>query len=63
MMCATVPIMESDQDFRDIVNQYVMEVVDEDTEPMVQEEDSLVITSEDGNVVHLNFNSKTGGSA
>ena len=63
MMCATVPIMESDEAFRDVVHQYVMEVVDEDTEPMVQENDTLVVTGEDGNVVHLNFNTKTGGSA
>ena len=63
MMCATIPLMEQDDALRNLVHTYVMEVVDEDTEPMVQENDTLVVTGEDGNVVHLNFNSKTGGSA
>ncbi len=63
MMCATVPIMEQDETIRNLVHTYVMEVVDKETTVVVEEEDELVITKEDGNVVHLNFGSKTKGSA
>ena len=63
MMCATVPIMEQDETIRNLVHTYVMEIVDKETTVVVEEEDELVITKEDGNVVHLNFGSKTTGSA
>ena len=63
MVCASVPVMEADEKMRNIVHNYVLEVVDEDMEPMVQEENRLTVTGEDGNVVHLNFNSDTKGSA
>ena len=63
MMCATVPIMEQDETIRNLVHTYVMEIVDKETTVVVEEEDELVITKEDGNVVHLNFGSKTIGSA
>jgi hypothetical protein len=39
-----------------------MEVVDKDEEDVV-EDDDIIITKEDGNVVHLSFGSKTKGSA
>jgi hypothetical protein len=55
--------MEADENFRNTVHNYVMEVVDEDMQPMVQEEKILEVVREDGNVVHLNFNSDTKGSA
>ena len=64
MMCATVPIMERDETIRDMVHTYVMEVVDNDTIIFEEDEDdSLIVTKEDGNVVHLSFASKTTGSA
>ena len=63
MMCATVPIMEQDETIRNLVHTYVMEIVDKETTVVVEEEDELVITKEEGNVVHLNFGSKTKGSA
>ena len=64
MMCATVPIMERDETIRDMVHTYVMEIVDRDTVIFEEDEDdSLIITREDGNVVHLSFGSKTKGSA
>ena len=63
-MCATVPIMERDETIRDMVHTYVMEVVDNDTIIFEEDEDdSLIVTKEDGNVVHLSFGSKTKGSA
>tara|TARA_A200000159_G_C7322013_1_gene339277 strand:- start:514 stop:867 length:354 start_codon:yes stop_codon:yes gene_type:complete len=64
MMCATVPIMEADETIRNLVHTYVMEVVDNETEVEVELEEELGVEKEyDGNVVHLTFNSKTGGSA
>ena len=63
MMCATVPIMEQDETIRNLVHTYVMEVVDRETTVVAEDEDELGITKEDGNVVHLNFGSKTKGSA
>ena len=66
MMCATVPIMEESKEIRDIVHDYVMEVIDNEMDIEVQLEDEReagVEKTYDGNIVHLNFNTKTGGSA
>ena len=64
MMCATVPIMEQDETIRNLVHTYVMEVVDNDAGIDVELEEELGVEKEyDGNVVHLTFNSRTGGSA
>ena len=62
MMCASVPIMENSQVLRDAIHDYVMEMEDAKEEEE-QEENTLVITGEDGNIVHLDFKSKTKGSA
>lgn len=64
MICSTVPIMEQDQTIRDLVHTYVTEVVDNEMGIDVElEEEMGVEKTYDGNVVHLNFNTKTGGSA
>ncbi len=63
MMCATVPIMEQDEKLRNLVHSYVLEVVDDETTLIEEEEEGLIITKEDGNVVHLSFGSRTKGSA
>ena len=66
MMCATVPIMEESKEIRDIVHDYVLEVIDNEMDIEVQLEDEKeagVEKTYDGNIVHLNFNTKTGGSA
>jgi 23S rRNA-/tRNA-specific pseudouridylate synthase len=56
--------MESDENLRNIVHNYVMEVVDNDDEDVVEEDDdAVIITKEDGNIVHLSFGSRTKGSA
>ena len=62
MLCSTVPIMEQDETIRNLVHTYVMEVVDKDEEDVV-EDDDIIMTKEDGNVVHLSFGSRTKGSA
>ena len=66
MMCATVPIMEESKEIRDIAHDYVMEVIDNEMDISVEleeEEAAGVEKTYDGNIIHLNFNSKTGGSA
>jgi hypothetical protein len=64
MMCATIPIMEQSEEIRNIVHEYVLNVIDNEMEVDVQlEEEAGVEKTYDGNVVHLNFNTKTGGSA
>ena len=64
MMCATIPIMEQSEEIRNIVHEYVLNVIDNEMEIDVQlEEEAGVEKTYDGNVVHLNFNTKTGGSA
>ena len=66
MMCASVPIMEEVEDIRNVVQEYVMNMIDNETEIDVQlenEKEAGVEKTYDGNVVHLSFNTKTGGSA
>jgi hypothetical protein len=64
MMCSTVPIMEHDEAIRNMVHTYVMEVVDNEPEDVLEEDDEqITITQEDGNVIRLDFSSKTKGSA
>lgn len=64
MMCATIPIMEQSEEIRNIVHEYVLNVIDNEMEVDVQlEEEAGVEKTYDGNVVHLNFNTKTGGNA
>lgn len=63
MMCATVPIMEQDETIRNLVHTYVMEVVDNESDYVLEEDEDVIVTREDGNVVHLSFGSKTKGSA
>ena len=64
MMCATVPIMEQEESIRNIVHEYVMKVIDNEMDIDVELEEEMGVEKQyDGNVVHLNFNTKTGGSA
>ncbi len=64
MMCATVPLMEQQEEMRNAVHDYVMNVIDNEMEIDVELEDEIgVQKTYDGNVVHLNFNTKTGGTA
>ena len=63
MMCASVPLMEADDSLRNLVHSYVMETIDKDDEDVIDDDSSIVITKEDGNVVHLSFGSRTKGNA
>jgi len=62
MMASTVPIMEDNEEIRDLVHNYVMESFDNEYEPVVQEEKSTTV-EHDGNVIKINFNTQTKGSA
>jgi len=65
MLCATVPVMEEVEEIRDVVHNYVIDVIDNDMDIEVQLEDDTkdVQKTYDGNIVRLDFNTKTGGSA
>lgn len=64
MMCATVPVMEQEESIRDLVHEYVLKVIDNEMDIDVElEEECGVEKTYDGNVVHLSFNTKTGGNA
>ena len=64
MMCASVPIMQESKELRDLTHEYVINFVDTEMEIDVElEEEVGVEKTYDGNIIHLNFNSKTGGSA
>ena len=64
MMCATVPIMEQEESIRNVVHEYVTNVIDNELEVDVELEEEMGVEKEyDGNVVHLTFNTKTGGTA
>ena len=64
MLCAAVPVMEEVEEIRNIVHEYVLKVIDNENEIDVDLEEEVGIEKTyDGNVVHLTFNSKTGGSA
>jgi len=62
MMCATVPLMEMNEDMRNYVHTYVVEEIDNIMEPVVEEQE-VTVTQEDGNVIRLNFGTRTKGSA
>ena len=64
MMCASVPVMEEMEELRNIVHEYVTKVMDNEIDIDVElEKEAGVEKTYDGNVVHLSFNTKTGGSA
>ena len=64
MMCASVPLMQESKDLRELAHEYVINYVDTEMDIDVElDEEVGVEKTYDGNIVHLNFNTKTGGSA
>jgi hypothetical protein len=61
MVCAAVPIMESNEEFGQAAHNFVMEMEHPDDDD--DDDIDIQITQGDGNIVHLNFSSKTKGSA
>ena len=64
MMCAAVPVMEQAKEIRDVIHDYVLNVIANELDITVElEEEMKVEKTYDGNIVHLNFSTRTGGSA
>ena len=64
MLCAAVPVMEQTEEIRNVIHEYVLNVIDNEMDITVELEEECGVEKEyDGNIIHLNFNSKTGGSA
>ena len=64
MMCAAIPIMEENEEFRNIVHNYVEEYVDSEPEISVElDEPEEVKHTSDGNVITINFGTATKGNA
>ena len=61
MMASTVPIMEHNEDLREMVHDYVIEHVDK--QYTIELESRPRIIDRDDNVVTIDFGSKTKGSA
>ena len=61
MMASTVPIMEYNEDLRDMVHEYVMEHVDK--EYIIEVEPKSQVVDRSDNVVTIDFGTKTKGSA
>lgn len=61
MLASTIPVMEVNEDLRELVHRYVVEIVDKHEEEML--ENTLQVVDEKDNVVRLDFASKTKGSA
>lgn len=64
MMCASVPVMEENEQIRNIVSDYVDNTFDNEYEVSVQLEDDVKpTTSTEGNVITLDFGTKTEGNS
>jgi hypothetical protein len=61
MMASTVPLMEYNEDLRDMVHQYVMEHVDK--EYTIEVEPKSRVVDIDDNVVKIDFGTRTKGNA
>jgi len=61
MLASTIPVMEVNEDFRELVHEYVMETLDRHYE--VELEDKPQVVGREGNVVKIDFGTKTEGSA
>jgi hypothetical protein len=58
LMCATVPIMETDDSLREDLTDYVENVVDKEYHDMIEGKDKkkpIVTTSIEDNIISLNF--------
>ena len=61
MLTSTIPVMELNEDFRELVHRYVMSM--KGLEYDVELEDKPKVIGEDGNVIQIDFGTKTEGSA
>ena len=61
MVASTVPVMEFNEDFRALVHNYVLEIIDKQEEDVVESKPTVV--EKDGNVVKIDFGTATKGNA
>jgi len=61
MVASTVPVMEFNEDFRELVHNYVVETIDKEYQDKVKSKPEVV--EQDGNVVKINFGTRTKGNA
>ena len=61
MLASSIPVMELNEDFRELVHSYVVNVVDKEYE--VELEDKPKVVEKEGNIVKIDFGTKTKGSA
>jgi hypothetical protein len=61
MLASTIPVMEFNEDLRELVHAYVMETLDKKYEVELESKSKVVGT--EGNVVKIDFGTKTEGSA
>jgi hypothetical protein len=59
MVASAIPVMETNEDFRELVHNYVVEIVDSMQEEVVDK--TLEVVNQEGNVVTVDF--KTKGNA
>ena len=65
LMCATVPIMETDDSLREDLTDYVENVVDKEYHDMIEGKDksSATVLNVEDNVIHISIDSNTKGNA
>lgn len=61
MIASSIPVMELNEDFRELVHAYVMETLENNYE--VELEDKPKVVGEEGNVVKIDFGTTTKGNA
>jgi len=61
MVASTVPLMESNDEYRKLLHQFVKKNIDAAGEQELKDEQSSKIVDKDGNVIKIDF-SKTDGS-
>lgn len=62
MMASTVPIMENNEEIRNLVHDFVMNGFDTQYHDVVEESQKAEV-EHDGNIIKINFNTRTKGSA
>lgn len=63
MMASTVPIMEDNEEIRNLVHEFVLKGFDTPEEYVVEEETANAEIEHDGNIIKINFGTQTKGSA
>lgn len=67
MVASSIPVMEENEELRNAIHDFVNEYIDNEAEDMLEDhtinDNKKNVIGEDGNVVKINFNTKTGGNA